>query len=138
MSFVPGVDHFDLVVSDLDRSLAFYKGLLEPLGFTRASEIEGERGERVVYLGGTGGPSVSLRERQSQGRELPYDRYDLGIHHVAFSAPSREVVEERAAWLATEGVEIESDPQEYSYVPGYYAVFFFDPDGLKLEIVHHP
>jgi glyoxylase I family protein len=138
VSFVRGVDHFDLVVSDLERSLAFYKGLLEPLGFTRASEIEGERGELVVYLGGTGGPSVSFRERQSHRRELPYDRYDLGIHHVAFSAPSREVVDERAAWLEAEGAEIESDPQEYSYAPGYYAVFFFDPDGLKLEIVHHP
>jgi hypothetical protein len=39
-----GVDHLDLVVTDLKRSLEFYGGLLEPLGFTRASEIEG-RGE---------------------------------------------------------------------------------------------
>ena len=27
---------------------------------------------------------------------------------------------------------------EYAYSPGYYAVFFYDPDGLKLEIVHAP
>ena len=33
---------------------------------------------------------------------------------------------------------IESVPQEYSYIPGYYAVFFYDPDGIKLEIVHVP
>ncbi len=37
------VDHLDLVVTDLDRSLTFYNGLLEPLGFTRNSEIVGER-----------------------------------------------------------------------------------------------
>jgi catechol 2,3-dioxygenase-like lactoylglutathione lyase family enzyme len=42
-----GVHHFDLVVSELDRSLDFYVGLLEPLGYTRASDIVGERGERV-------------------------------------------------------------------------------------------
>jgi catechol 2,3-dioxygenase-like lactoylglutathione lyase family enzyme len=48
------------------------------------------------------------------------------------------VVNERAEWLRTQGAEIESGPEEYSYVPGYYAVFFYDPDGIKLEIVHVP
>lgn len=33
---------------------------------------------------------------------------------------------------------IESGPREYDYTPGYYAVFFYDPDGIKLEIVHRP
>lgn len=56
-----GVHHFDLVVSDLERSLQFYRGLLGPLGYTRASEIVGERGERVVYLGGTEMVPISLR-----------------------------------------------------------------------------
>ena len=134
----PGVDHLDLVVSDLERSLAFYRELLEPLGFTRVSEIEGERGERVLYLGGTGGASVSLRERQTQERAVPYDRYDLGVHHIAFSAESHAIVDERAKWLSEQGTEIESGPTEYSYTPGYYAVFFYDPDGIKLEIVHRP
>jgi catechol 2,3-dioxygenase-like lactoylglutathione lyase family enzyme len=134
----PGVDHLDLVITDLERSLAFYRGLLEPLGYSRVSEIEGERGERVFYLGGTGGAAVSLRERHSHERMTPYDRYDLGVHHVAFSASSREVVEERAEWLRSQGAEIESGPKEYTYTEGYYAVFFSDPDGLKLEIVHRP
>ncbi|MEJ7875317.1 MAG: VOC family protein [Solirubrobacterales bacterium] len=134
-----GVDHLDLVVSDLERSLAFYQALLRPLGYTRLSEIEGERGERVLYIGREGGMgSVSLRERQSQAREVPYDRYDLGIHHIGFSAPSREVVDERAEWLRDQGAEIESGPEEYEYTHGYYAVFFGDPDGLKLEILHRP
>ena len=42
------------------------------------------------------------------------------------------------AWLVSVNAEIESEPQEYAYQPGYYAVFFYDPDGLKLEIVHVP
>ncbi len=33
---------------------------------------------------------------------------------------------------------IESGPREYDYSPGYFAVFFHDPDGIKLEIVHVP
>jgi catechol 2,3-dioxygenase-like lactoylglutathione lyase family enzyme len=132
------VDHLDLVVTDLERSLAFYNGLLEPLGFTRNSEIVGERGERVVYIGGAGGASVSLREAQSDAHPTPYDRYAVGLHHLCFGAPGREVVDERAAWLRERGAKIESGPAEYEYTPGYYAVFFRDPDGIKLEIVHRP
>ncbi|HLY49022.1 MAG TPA: VOC family protein [Solirubrobacteraceae bacterium] len=130
-----GVDHFDLVVSDLERSLAFYRGLLEPLGYVRASEIVGERGERVVYLGGPDVVSLSLRSAQTPGG---YDRYRVGIHHVAFAAPSREVVDERLAWARAQGVEIENEPREYDYRPGYYAGFFRDPDGIKLEVVYVP
>lgn len=133
-----GVDHLDLVVTDLERSLEFYNGLLGRLGFTRNTEIEGERGERVVYIGGTGGTSVSLREAQSDAHSTPYERYAVGIHHLCFAASSRDVVDERAAWLREQGAEIEGGPREYEYTPGYYAVFFLDPDGIKLEIVHRP
>jgi catechol 2,3-dioxygenase-like lactoylglutathione lyase family enzyme len=131
------IDHLDLVVTSLERSLAFYRGLLEPLGYTRTSEIEGERGERVVYIGREGGRgSVSLREALSDSHEVPYDRYGIGLHHLAFAAPSRAVVDERAEWLRAQRAEIESGPEEYDYTPGYYAVFLYDPDGIKLEIVH--
>jgi glyoxylase I family protein len=130
------IDHLDLVVTDFERSLAFYRGLLGPLGYVSESTIEGERGEHVVYLGRGGlGGSVSLRQAQSGAHPTPYDRYGVGIHHIAFSAPSREVVDDRAAWLRDQGATIESGPEEYGYSPGYYAVFFYDPDGIKLEVV---
>jgi catechol 2,3-dioxygenase-like lactoylglutathione lyase family enzyme len=133
------IDHLDLVVTSLERSLAFYHGVLQPLGYVRLSEIAGERGERVLYLGQIGGMgSVSLREAQSDAHAVPYDRYGVGLHHLAFSAPSRGTVDERAAWLRGQGATIESGPQEYDYASGYYAVFFHDPDGLKLELVHRP
>jgi catechol 2,3-dioxygenase-like lactoylglutathione lyase family enzyme len=132
-----GIDHLDLVVTDLERSLGFYTGLLGPLGYTRTSEIVGERGERVVYVNDASGiGSVSLRERQSDAHGVPYDRYAIGIHHLAFRAASREAVDERTAWLRARGAEIESGPAEYDYEPGYYAVFLYDPDGIKLEILH--
>lgn len=130
-----GVDHLDLVVSDLDRSLELYRALLEPLGYVRASEIVGERGERVVYLGGSGIVPVSLRQAQTPG---DYDRYRIGIHHIAFQAPSREIVDERLRWARAQSLEIENDPKDYDYRPGYYAGFFYDADGIKLEIVHTP
>ena len=123
----------------MQRSLAFYRELLRPLGYVRESPIVGERGEHVVYLGRIGGMgSVSIREAQSAAHPVPYDRYGVGIHHIAFSASSRGVVDERAAWLREQGATIESGPEEYDYTPGYYAVFFYDPDAIKLELVHRP
>ena len=131
-----GVHHVDLVVSSIERSLPFYRDLLGPLGFHRIGEVEGERGETIWYIGGPGS-QIGLREAQTQA-EQPYDRYRVGLHHLAFEAPSRGVVDERARWLRSQAAEIESGPQEYAYSLGYYAVFFYDPDGLKLEIVHVP
>ena len=130
-----GVHHVDLVVSSIERSLPFYRELLGPLGWHGISEVEGERGETIWYLLGSA-TQIGLRETQSE--EASYDRYAVGLHHLAFEADSRNEVDERATWLRTRGVELESEPQEYTYLPGYYAVFFFDPDGLKLEIVHVP
>ena len=130
-----GVHHVDLVVSSIDRSLPWYRELLAPLGYRSLSEVEGERGETIWYLAGPG-TSIGLREAQSESP--PYDRYAVGLHHLAFEASSRAAVDERAEWLEAQGAEIESGPEEYGYIPGYYAVFFYDPDGLKLEIVHVP
>ena len=131
-----GIHHLDVVVSSIERSLPFYRDLLGPLGWHGVSEVQGERGETIWYLWGPGS-SVGVREAQSEG-ERPFDRYEVGLHHVAFEAASRAVVNERVEWLRASVVEIESGPEEYWYQPGYYAVFFYDPDGLKLEIVHVP
>jgi glyoxylase I family protein len=130
------VQHVDLVVSSIERSLPFYRDLLAPLGFHRIGEVEGERGETIWYLSGAAS-ALGLREAQTPS-EGPYDRYRVGLHHLAFEARSRGAVNERAGWLRDQGAEIESGPEEFAYLPGYYAVFFYDPDGMKLEIVHIP
>jgi glyoxylase I family protein len=130
-----GVHHVDLVVSSIERSLPFYTQLLGPLGFHTVSQVEGERGETIWYIAG---PGTALGLRGALSESEPYDRYRIGLHHLAFEADSRAQVDERAAWVRTQQVELESEPQEYAYIPGYYAVFFYDPDGLKLEIVYVP
>jgi catechol 2,3-dioxygenase-like lactoylglutathione lyase family enzyme len=129
-----GAHHVDLVVSSIERSLPFYRELLGPLGWHGIGEVEGERGETIWYLSGRD-TSIGLRQAQSTGG---VDRYAPGLHHLAFEVPSRAVVDERAEWLRSAGAELESEPQEYTYMPGYYAVFFYDPDGIKLEILTLP
>lgn len=131
-----GLHHVDIVVSSLERSLPLYRELLEPLGYVEAYEVVGERGEPVWYLDGEGvGASLGIREARISA---PHDRYAVGIHHLAFEASSREMVDERYGWARDAGLEIENAPQEWPYVPGYYATFFHDPDGLKLEVVFVP
>jgi glyoxylase I family protein len=129
-----GVHHVDLVVSSIERSLPFYRELLGPLGWHRVSEVEGERGETIWYFGGPG-TDIGLRQAQTPG---DFDRYRIGLHHLALEAMSRAAVDERFRWLVQAGAEIETPPREYGYMPGYYAVFFYDPDGIKLEILHVP
>src|SRR4029450_2129912 len=88
-----GVHHVALVVSSIERSLPFYRDLLGPLGWHGLSEVEGERGETIWYLWGPGTfASVGLRTAQS---ETPggFDRYRIGLHHLAFEAYSRRVVD---------------------------------------------
>ena len=111
---------------------------MRPLGYTDVSPaIRGERGEDIYYLDGEGvGASLGLREAQSADAE--YDRYRVGLHHLAFEADSRERVDERLAWARAQGLEIEDEPREWPYLPGYYAGFFYDPDGIKLEVVFVP
>ena len=130
-----GVDHVDLVVSSLEQSLPLYRELLGRLGYDDENEIAGERGERVVYLSGTGVVSIGLREAQSFGG---HDRYAVGLHHLALEAPSRSAVDELLRWAQEQGLHIENEPREWHYTPGYYAGFFHDPDGIKLEVLHVP
>ncbi|HJS95404.1 MAG TPA: VOC family protein [Solirubrobacteraceae bacterium] len=135
---MPLVDHVDLVVSSIERSLPFYRELLGPLGWVGVTEERGERGETIHYLWGPDwGGALGLRERPTEGDESAYDRYAIGLHHLAFEAPSRNAVD-AAEEFARRNAELDGEAGERHYTPGYYAVFFFDPDGLKLEVVHRP
>jgi hypothetical protein len=73
------IDHLDLVVSPIERSLPFYRALLEPLGFERVREIKGERGETIHYISGPGPSALGLRAKQSDAHGVPFDRYAVGV-----------------------------------------------------------
>lgn len=133
-----GINHLDLVVSDIERSKRFYSELLRSLGWSGVLDVKGERGETIWYLL-LHDTALGLREKQSDAHAVPYDRYAVGVHHVAFDAPSREAVNRCWEWVLEQGTAIESAPKEFPhYSPGYYAAFFYDPDGIKLEVVYEP
>ena len=97
-----GVHHVDLVVSDIGRSLAFYRGVLGPLGWHGLHEIPGEQGETIHYIHGPGS-TVGLRQAPDGAASLPVDRYRVGMHHVCFEAATRELLYASARRIAELG-----------------------------------
>jgi catechol 2,3-dioxygenase-like lactoylglutathione lyase family enzyme len=68
----------------------------------------------------------------------PHDLTAPGFHHLALNAADRAQVDRVHELLVALGADVLDAPAEYDYNPGYYAVFFRDPDGFKLEVVHIP
>jgi len=127
-----GVDHVTLTVNNLERSIPFYEKVLGALGFKRlASES---------YIGWANGHmNIGIRAPAPEEKGAAFNRYRVGLHHLALKARSREDVDRFHQFLVSEGITVLDPPAEYpQYGPQYYAVFFTDPDGMKLELVHFP
>jgi catechol 2,3-dioxygenase-like lactoylglutathione lyase family enzyme len=61
----------------------------------------------------------------------------VGYHHYAFELAARAEVDAIYAFLQAWKVAIADPPADYpDYGEGYYAIYFLDPDGLKLEAMH--
>ena len=124
--------HIDITVVSLARSTEFYDRVLRLMGFRRSVDVP----EGPIWAGA--GMELGLVQARSGG-EKRYDRYTPGLHHLAFGAPGRDAVDALHRELLALGVTILDAPAEYpKYAPGYYAVFFADPDGMKLEFVYTP
>ena len=133
-----GIDHLDLTVKDPVSSEAFYRTVLGYMGFEPVRLAHGNTHLRIFQStdGGRRLFSIALQPAKHEGN---HDRYLPGLHHVAFRAASRADVDGLHQVLREIGAEVLDPPAEYPhYAPGYYALFFADPDGLKLEFVHMP
>jgi catechol 2,3-dioxygenase-like lactoylglutathione lyase family enzyme len=125
MSRVVGIDHIVIRVSDYRKSKAFYSDLFTFLGFEVSDEYEDAigwtNGETRFWIG----------PADAKGRKHKHRIGAVGFHHYAFGLRTRKDVDDLQAFLRKRDVTIVDAADEY--YDDYYAVFFLDPDGLKLE-----
>jgi len=130
-----GLGHVDLVCRELERSLRFYDAVFGPIGLQPPVVVEGERGEQIHYLRFPAVGSGSLGLRQAL-EEQDYLLYGPGLHHVSFAVESREDVDGAHNRVIQSGGEVLHPPCLWpQYHPEYYyATFFLDRDGFRLEV----
>lgn len=129
---VTGIDHIYITVRELQRSEAFYDGVLrDTLGFRKNTfALNGDA--HVQYFNRHFG--YVLRPARSA---TSADAYSPGLHHLCFRVESIVEVTAVADRLRQLGVSA-SEPRLYAqYAPDYWATFFTDPDGVRLEVTNY-
>jgi catechol 2,3-dioxygenase-like lactoylglutathione lyase family enzyme len=129
---VVGIDHLVLSVGDFARSKEFYRKVLDFLGF----KLKHDFGDMAGWSNGK--TLFWIAAADAQGRKRKHRKGDIGFHHYAFELSSRRDVDALGAFLVRNRMTVIDPPGEY-YGRSYYAVYFADPDGMKLEgMVYKP
>lgn len=145
---VSALDHVSVTVTDLERSLAFYRDLLG------LEEIERHRldGEAISTMAGKpevvmevvrlrvpAMPNVLIdlqQYRQPPGSQSDAQLGDVGHVHICFAVGD---IEAACRELRVQGVQLVSDPVSFALASGSLKVVFLkDPDGFVLELVEYP
>ncbi|HLL22717.1 MAG TPA: VOC family protein [Kofleriaceae bacterium] len=117
------IDHIGISVSDLAKSIEFYKQALAPLGYELVMTFHGQ----VAGFGVAGKPDFWISVGQ------PKDQ-----NHVAFATKSRGLVREfYSAAIAAGGTDNGGPGLREMYHPDYYGAFVRDPDGHNIEACCH-
>ena len=124
-AFKPRITHVAYHVSDIDRALAFYVGVL---GLKELMRIPLQGGEHEVVLGfpdGKGGGLILMWNTERKAQYALGDGYSRFILNVSD-------VDGAVAQLAAQGVRVTTQPTEAG--PMRYAMVA-DPDGYTIELL---
>jgi len=136
--------HTAISVTNLDRSIQFYRDLL---GMTLEWRIDHRRSEGLeevvglknvdvsyAMLSGWGGRIELFQYHSPKGEPYPADKpvSDKGITHIAFQVEDIDGLYEK---LVGRGIRFNSPPQVLR--EGVKAAYFHDPDGVTLEIIQY-
>ena len=127
------VDHIIISVKDLERASRFYDWLMPKIGYSEGVHDFGDTKGWAAKAG-----SFWIKKADTRFASDTFNKDRVGLCEIAFGGENRAQIDALAQEIETHGGRILDPPREYDYVPGYYAVFFADPDGIKLEVVHIP
>ena len=132
MPTVAGIDHIYITVSDLNRSEAFYDIVLLQLLEFRKNKFTLDGEPHIQYFNRHFG--YVLRPSH---RTLPHDAFAPGLHHFCLRVNSIEDVVAVSARLRDAGIDASAAKNYPEYAPDYWATYFADPDGIRLEVTNY-
>lgn len=122
--------HIELYVKDLNKSIAFWGWLLEELGYKEFQKWP----QGISYIFEKS--YIVFVQVEDKYLDVLYHRCRPGLNHLAFFGGTNAFVDEMTVKLRARGVTIlYEDKHPYAGGPDYYAVFFEDPDRMKVEII---
>jgi len=127
--------HVYLYIFNLKKSYDFYKEFLELLDYKEM--VNKDWGFSFI----NDGLSIWFEQARKGHVEKGYHRKRIGLNHLAFRVNSKEEVDKfHNDFLKKNKIPTLYDtPKPFpEYDKGYYAVFFEDPDRIKLEVAYYP
>ena len=123
------IHHIEINVSDLKTSTDFWGWLLTELGYEPFQKWEKGQSWRI------GETYIVFVQTDEKYLTPSYHRSRVGLNHLAFHAHSRQQVDDLTRLLKRKGVRIlYEDRHPYAGGTDHYAVFFEDPDRIKVEL----
>ncbi|WP_175614461.1 VOC family protein [Piscibacillus halophilus] len=125
-----GLHHIELYVSNLKKSLAFWGWFLEELGYKPYQQWDQGASWKIEHT------YIVFVQTEETYLDVPYHRRRTGLNHLAFYANSPQDVDDMTYKLMKKGVPIlYRDQHPFAGGQNHYAVYFEDPDRIKVEFV---
>ena len=125
--------HLGVNVPDLGAAKRYYDALMPLVGFEPFFAAADEFSYRPA--GGKPGTFLFFYPATQPGE---YSSERTGLQHLAFTVRRRSLVDDVHGHVAGSGSTVIHAPQHFPQYPGhYYATFWLDPFGVKLEAVCH-
>ncbi len=132
MSIYPRIDHITLTVKDFQKSKEFYTNLF--VGY-----FGGEIVLNDIDVFGVRFSSNFMFEifpENDEFKDSKFNKYQVGLHHFALQLENKIAVDNVYKQLVDMSVTILDEPKFYpDYDEGYYAVFWEDMNGFKMEFM---
>lgn len=124
------ISHVEVYTADLEKKREFWEWLLKELGYTVFQEWE--EGFSMI-LDDT---YIVFVRAEARFCDITYHRCRPGLNHLAFYADTRDFIENIEIELKKRNINIlYEDRHPYAGGKGYYAIYFEDPERMKVEIV---
>ena len=124
------IHHIEVNVSNLKNTVEFWSWFLDQLGYKQFQKWDGGQSWKLADT------YIVFVQTNEKYRDIPYHRSCVGLNHIAFQASSKQQVDDLTFQLANKGMTIlYKDRHPYAGGENHYAVFFEDPDRIKVELV---